>query len=124
MNAVLVVAEDKDSGVLLKHLLEAYFGCAVVTASVRGVTQAVRSIQFDLVVVDCITSVQRGVEVVQQLEDSGSHVPVVFYSADASEGGLVQIPGRHIPLVVKPNFKDLLRSIGRQMDWQTSKPGL
>lgn len=64
MNAVLVIAEDKDSGVLLKHLLEAYFGCAVVTAAVRGVTHAVRSIQFDLVVVDCTTSVQRGVEVV------------------------------------------------------------
>ena len=114
---VLVVDDERDSRVLMRHYLED-FGCTVLTASggVEGLAAA-REHRPDLITLDLMMPDMTGWEVLKHLKEDPEvrDIPVVVVSIVAGEGGRGRLMGA-VDLVTKPfEREDLLRVLWRNL---------
>ena len=114
---VLVIDDERDSRVLMRHYLED-FGCGVITAKggAEGIAAA-KEQRPDLITLDLMMPGMTGWEVLERLKADPEvrDIPVVIVSIVAGEGGRGRLLGA-VDLVTKPfEREDLLRVLWRNL---------
>ena len=113
---VLCVEDNEDIGFLLYAALRAQGYDAVVTYTAGDALALAGRVGFDLFILDTRLGENSGVELCQELREAHPDIPVVFYSAAASDSDReAALRAGACAYVAKPGIDELVRSVRRAL---------